>query len=68
MCRSISNSRPLRSGAKLTGTAKLKRLDFGVGQGDWKSTEWVGDTVKSRSRSCSNPSALSRDDEGLHTG
>jgi polyisoprenoid-binding protein YceI len=33
------------SGAKLTGTAKLKRLEFGVGQGDWKSTEWVGDTV-----------------------
>ena len=32
-------------GAKLTGTAKLKRLDFGVGQGDWKSTEWVGDAV-----------------------
>jgi polyisoprenoid-binding protein YceI len=33
------------SGAKLTGTAKLKRLDFGVGRGDWKSTEWVGDAV-----------------------
>ncbi len=33
-------------GAKLTGTAKLNRLDFGVGQGDWKSTEWVGDAVK----------------------
>jgi polyisoprenoid-binding protein YceI len=32
-------------GAKLVGTAKLKRLDFGVGQGDWKSTEWVGDPV-----------------------
>jgi polyisoprenoid-binding protein YceI len=32
-------------GAKLVGTAKLKRLDFGVGQGDWKSTEWVGDSV-----------------------
>ena len=32
--------------AKLEGTAKLKRLDFGVGQGDWKSTEWVGDAVK----------------------
>jgi polyisoprenoid-binding protein YceI len=31
---------------KLEGTAKLKRLDFGVGQGDWKSTEWVGDVVK----------------------
>jgi polyisoprenoid-binding protein YceI len=33
-------------GAKLEGTTKLKRLDFGVGQGDWKSTEWVGDAVK----------------------
>jgi polyisoprenoid-binding protein YceI len=33
-------------GAKLEGTAKLKRLDFGVGQGDWKSTEWVADLVK----------------------
>jgi polyisoprenoid-binding protein YceI len=33
-------------GAKLEGTAKLKRLDFGVGQGDWKSTEWVPDAVK----------------------
>jgi polyisoprenoid-binding protein YceI len=33
-------------GAKLTGTAKLNRLDFGVGQGDWKSTEWVADPVK----------------------
>lgn len=30
---------------KLEGTAKLRRLDFGVGQGDWKSTEWVGDAV-----------------------
>jgi polyisoprenoid-binding protein YceI len=34
------------SGATLEGTATLKRLDFGVGQGDWKSTEWVGDVVK----------------------
>jgi polyisoprenoid-binding protein YceI len=34
------------SGAKLEGTAKLKRLDFGAGQGDWKSTEWVADAVK----------------------
>jgi polyisoprenoid-binding protein YceI len=32
--------------AKLDGTARLKRLDFGVGQGDWKSTEWVADAVK----------------------
>jgi polyisoprenoid-binding protein YceI len=33
-------------GAKLVGGAQLKRLDFGVGQGDWKSTEWIGDAVK----------------------
>jgi len=37
---------PAPGGAKLTGSAKLKRLDFGVGRGDWKSTEWVGDAVK----------------------
>jgi polyisoprenoid-binding protein YceI len=33
-------------GATLSGTAELKRLDFGVGQGDWKSTEWIADAVK----------------------
>ncbi len=33
-------------GPKLNGTAKLNRLDFGVGQGDWKSTEWAGNAVK----------------------
>jgi polyisoprenoid-binding protein YceI len=37
---------PAASGAKLDGSARLKRLDFGVGQGDWKSTEWVADAVK----------------------
>jgi polyisoprenoid-binding protein YceI len=37
---------PGTGGAKLAGSAKLNRLDFGVGQGDWKSTEWVGDAVK----------------------
>ena len=31
---------------KLEGGATLKRLDFGAGKGDWKSTEWVADTVK----------------------
>ena len=25
---------------------QLKRLDFGVGRGDWKSTDWVADAVK----------------------
>ena len=37
---------PAAAGATLTGKAKLNRLDFGVGQGDWKSTENVGDGVK----------------------
>jgi polyisoprenoid-binding protein YceI len=37
---------PAGGGAKLAGSAKINRLDFGVGQGDWKSTEWVGDAVK----------------------
>jgi polyisoprenoid-binding protein YceI len=30
----------------LTGTTTLKRLQFGVGQGEWQSTEWVPDEVK----------------------
>ncbi|MHB8475240.1 MAG: YceI family protein [Steroidobacteraceae bacterium] len=34
------------AGARLEGSAKLKRLDFGAGKGDWKSTEWVADAVK----------------------
>ncbi len=37
---------PDASGGVLKGTAKIKRLAFGVGQGDWKETTWVGDDVK----------------------
>jgi polyisoprenoid-binding protein YceI len=37
---------PAAGGAKLSGSAKLNRLDFGVGQGDWKSTDTIGDAVK----------------------
>ncbi|MFC4310615.1 YceI family protein [Steroidobacter flavus] len=33
-------------GAWLKGTAKIKRLDFGVGQGDWKDTSTVGNDVQ----------------------
>ena len=33
---------------KLSGTALVRRLDFGVGQGDWSSTEWVGNDVNVR--------------------
>ena len=35
-------------GAWLKGSAKFKRLDFGVGQGDWKDTETVGNDVQVR--------------------
>jgi polyisoprenoid-binding protein YceI len=31
--------------AYMNGKTSLKRLDYGVGQGDWKSTEGVGDEV-----------------------
>jgi polyisoprenoid-binding protein YceI len=34
-----------RQMAYLTGRYTLKRLEYGVGQGDWKSTEWVKDDV-----------------------
>jgi polyisoprenoid-binding protein YceI len=37
---------PGTAGAKLSGSARLNRLEFGVGQGDWKSTDTVGDAVK----------------------
>jgi polyisoprenoid-binding protein YceI len=29
----------------LSGKTLVRRLDFGIGQGDWKSTEWVGNEV-----------------------
>jgi polyisoprenoid-binding protein YceI len=32
--------------AWLKGSATIKRLDFGVGQGEWQSTDWVGNEVK----------------------
>ena len=32
----------------MKGSASLKRLAFGLGQGDWASTEWVGDDVDVR--------------------
>jgi len=33
-------------GATLTGSALLRRLDFGVGQGEWRSTDSVGNEVE----------------------
>ena len=37
---------PTAAGAKLEGSAKLNRLDFGAGQGDWKNTDQVANAVK----------------------
>jgi polyisoprenoid-binding protein YceI len=34
-----------RERGTLVGTAAIRRLDFGVGQGDWTNTQWVGDDV-----------------------
>jgi polyisoprenoid-binding protein YceI len=39
---------PAAGVAVMKGTAALHRLDFGLGQGDWASTEWVGDEVEVR--------------------
>jgi polyisoprenoid-binding protein YceI len=36
------------SGGAMKGSARLQRLAFGLGQGDWASTEWVGDEVDVR--------------------
>lgn len=30
----------------MKGGATLRRLEFGVGQGDWESTTWIGDPVE----------------------
>lgn len=37
-----------RSVGYLAGQTTLRRLDFGVGQGQWQSTEWVGNDVTVR--------------------
>jgi polyisoprenoid-binding protein YceI len=38
--------KPAGNGLELAGSVTIKRLDFGVGQGEWKSTDSVGDAVK----------------------
>jgi polyisoprenoid-binding protein YceI len=39
---------PGRAGqpAHMTGSAVVQRLAFGVGQGEWRSTEWLADAVR----------------------
>jgi polyisoprenoid-binding protein YceI len=34
--------------AVLSGRASVRRLDFGVGQGEWQDTKWLGDEVRIR--------------------
>ena len=34
--------------ASLTGEATIRRLEFGVGQGEWRDTQWLGDEVRVR--------------------
>ena len=39
---------PTGAATVMKGSASLERLDFGLGQGEWASTEWVGDAVDVR--------------------
>ena len=39
---------PAGASTAMQGSVSLKRLTFGLGQGDWASTEWVGDDVDVR--------------------
>ncbi|HET9864707.1 MAG TPA: YceI family protein [Steroidobacteraceae bacterium] len=34
------------TGLEISGEVTVRRLDYGVGQGEWKSTEWVGNDVR----------------------
>jgi polyisoprenoid-binding protein YceI len=38
--------KPTADGLELSGKASFKRLDYGVGQGEWQATDSVGDEVK----------------------
>lgn len=38
--------RPRRGSFTMRGGATMRRLEFGVGQGEWTSTTWVGDPVE----------------------
>jgi len=40
------NLRPSGTGLELSGETSIRRLDYGVGQGEWKATDWVGNDVR----------------------
>jgi polyisoprenoid-binding protein YceI len=37
--------RPAGRRLSMKGSSQLRRLPFGIGQGEWESTEWIGDEV-----------------------
>lgn len=37
---------PSGSASHMVGSSVVRRLEFGVGQGDWRSTEWLDDAVR----------------------
>jgi polyisoprenoid-binding protein YceI len=37
---------PSGGAAHMIGSSNLHRLEYGVGQGDWRSTEWLDDAVR----------------------
>ena len=37
--------KPAGKRLSMKGSAELRRLPFGIGQGEWESTEWIGDEV-----------------------
>jgi polyisoprenoid-binding protein YceI len=41
---------PRGTAAELTGEVVISRLEFGIGQGEWTDTTWVGDEVTVRFR------------------
>jgi polyisoprenoid-binding protein YceI len=42
----FDSTAPAGSAARLVGSANVRRLEFGVGQGEWRSTEWLDDGVR----------------------
>jgi polyisoprenoid-binding protein YceI len=37
---------PSGGAAHMVGSSNVRRLEFGVGQGDWRNTEWLDDAVR----------------------
>ena len=42
----FDSTAPAGGAARLVGSANVRRLEFGVGQGEWRSTEWLDDGVR----------------------